>query len=321
MKVLIHLLLSLSLTSASLAAQTAAEQTASAPRGYILGPHDTLNIHVTDLVEFDPRTLGAVRIDDQGNVHLPLAGRIHAAGLTIEQMEKEVAARLSKVMKHPEVAISIAEFRNHPVSVLGSVKNPGVYQVTGPKTLFEVLSLAGGLNPDASNCIKITRPASNGPLPLANARKDLKGDFYIGQLNVRDVMEAKSPDDNIQVLPDDVITVPKAELVYVVGSVHRSGGFPLNEKEHITVLQAISLAEGLDKVAGAKHARILRQSEPGAERTEIAVNVQHILEGRDKDVALQANDILFIPNNAAKSVSLRALEAAVQMGTGFAIWR
>lgn len=316
MRLLIYLLLSFSLASASLAAPTA-----GAPRGYILGPQDTLNIHVTDLVEFDPKTLGPVRIDDQGNVHLPLAGRIHAAGLTMEQLEKEVAARLSKVMRNPEVTISIAEFRNHPVSVLGAVKNPGVYQVTGPKTIFEVLSLAGGLNPDASNRIKITRPVSNGTLPLANARQDLKGDFYIGELNVRDVMDAKSPDDNIQVLPDDVVTVPKADLVYVVGAVHRSGGFPLNEKEHISVLQAVSLAEGLDKVAGAKHARILRQSEPGAERTEIAVNVQQILEGRAKDVALQANDILFIPTNAAKSVSLRALEAAVQMGTGLAIWR
>jgi polysaccharide biosynthesis/export protein len=316
MRVLIYLLLSFSLASASLAAQTV-----QAPPGYILGPQDALNIHVTDLMEFDPKTLGAVRIDDQGNVHLPLAGRIHAAGLTIEQMEKEVAARLSKVMKNPEVAISIAEFRNHPVSVLGAVKNPGVYQVTGPKTLFEVLSLAGGLNPDASNRIKITRPASSGPLPLANARQDLKGAFSIGELNVRDVMDAKSPDNNIQVLPDDVITVPKADLVYVVGAVHRSGGFPLNEKEHISVLQAVSLAEGLDKVAGASHARILRQSEPGAERTELAVNVQQILEGRAKDVPLQANDILFIPTNAAKSVSLRALEAAVQVATGMAIWR
>jgi len=320
MKVLIYLFLSFSLASASLPAQTVAPEAARAPRGYILGPQDTLNIHVTDLVEFDPKTLGAVRIDGQGDVHLPLAGRIHAAGLTIEQMEKEVAAHLSRVMKNPEVTISIAEFRNHPVSVLGAVKNPGVYQVTGPKTLFEVLSLAGGLNPDASNRIKITRPASSGALPLANARRDLKGDFYIGELNVRDVMDAQSPDDNIQVLPDDVITVPKADLVYVVGAVHRSGGFPLNEKEHISVLQAVSLAEGLDKVAGSSHARILRQSEPGAERTEIAVNVQRILEGREKDVPLQANDILFIPANAAKSVSLRALEVAVQMGTGIAIF-
>jgi polysaccharide export outer membrane protein len=133
-------------------------------------------------------------------------------------------------------------------------------------------------------------------------------------------MDGQSPEENIEVLANDVITVPKADLVYVVGAVRRSGGFPLSEKEQVTVLQAVSLAEGLERVAGAKNARILRQAAPGVERTEIPVNVQQILDGRAKDVSLQANDILFIPNNVAKSASLRALEAAIQTGTGLVIW-
>lgn len=315
MKVFLYSVLYFSLVTAGLPAQPNASE-----REYVLGSQDSINVHVVDLDEFDPKTLGAIRIDDQGNIHLPLAGRIHAAGLTVEQLEKAIATRLSKIMKDPEVSVSIAEYRNHPVSVLGAVKNPGVYQVTGRKTLFEVLSLAGGLNPDASNRIKITRLASEGPLPLPNAAADQSGQFYIAELNVRDVMEAKNPDVNIDVRQNDVITVPKADLVYVVGAVRRSGGFPLNEKEHISVLQAVSLAEGLDKVASAKHARILRQSSPGAARTEISINVQEILDGRAKDVSLQANDILFIPNSVAKSAGLRALEAVIQTGTGVVIW-
>ena len=315
MKSLLLFVLSLSLASIALPVQPDASE-----HGYVLGPQDSINVRVTDLDEFDPKTLGAIRIDSLGNIGLPLVGRVHAAGRTVEQLEQEIAGRLSKLMKDPEVDVSIAEFRNHPVSVLGAVKNPGVYQVTGRKTLFEVLSLAGGLNPDASNRIKITRLVSEGPLPLPNAAADPKGEFYIAELNVRDVMEAKTPAVNIDVRQNDVITVPKADLIYVVGAVHRAGGFPLNEKEHISVLQAVSLAEGLDRVASAKTARILRESAPGKERTEIAVNVQQILEGRAKDVPLQANDILFIPNSAAKSVGLRALEVAVQAGTGIAIW-
>jgi len=309
-----------SLLALAFCAALRAEAPAS-EQAYVLGARDSVNVRVTDLVEFDPKSLGAVRIDEQGYIHLPLAGRVRAAGLTTEQLEKAVALQLAKVMRNPEVTISIADFRNHPVSVLGAVRNPGVYQITGRKTLFEVLSLAGGLNPDASNRIKITRVASEGPLPLPNAAADPTGEFFIGELNVRDVLDAKSPDSNIDVLQNDVLTVPKADLVYVVGAVKRSGGFPLNEKEHITVLQAVSLAEGLDRAAGAKHARILRQPAPGAERIEMSVNVQRILDGRDKDIALQANDILFIPNNVAKSASLRALEAAIQAGTGMAIWR
>jgi polysaccharide export outer membrane protein len=297
-----------------------AEEGAPAARAYILGPQDGISIHVVDLPEADSKTLGVIHIDRQGNIHLPLAGRIHAAGLTTEQLESEIAERLSGIMNSPEVSVSVAEFRSHPVSVLGAVRNPGVYQVTGRKTLFEVLSLAGGLNQDASNTINITRQISAGPLPLPTSTTDPGGKFYVGELNVRKVMEAKNPEDNIDVLPNDVITVPKTDLVYVVGAVHHAGGFPLSEKEHISVLQAVSLAEGLETVAGAKSARILRQESPGAERKELRVNVKDILDGRASDVSLQANDILFIPTSVAKSASIRAIEAAIQAGTGIAVW-
>ena len=298
-----------------------AEQSPAVNREYVLGPDDGLSINVVELAELDQKALGVVRVDHQGNIHLPLAGRIHASGLSVEELEKQIANRLSGIMNNPEVSVSIAEYRNHPVSVLGAVRNPGVYQVSGRKTLFEVLSLAGGLNPDAGNQVKIARQISIGRLPLPGVTTDKSGEFEIGQLNVRKVMEAKSPDENVEVLPNDVITVPKAELIYVVGAVHRAGGFPLIEKEQISVLQAVSLAEGLDRTAGAKNARILRESTPGADRTELHVNVAQILDGRAKDVSLQANDILFIPVSIVKSASIRAMEAAVQAGTGMAIWR
>ena len=297
-----------------------AEQPPAADREYVLDADDGISVNVVDVSELDAKALGIIRIDHQGNIRLPLAGRIHAAGLTVEKLEKALSIQLSGIINEPEVSVSVVEYRSHPVSVLGAVRNPGVYQVSGRKTLFEVLSLAGGLNPDAGNSVKITRLVSAGPLPLPNVTMDESGQFSIGQLNVRKVMEAKSPEENIAVLANDVITVPKTELVYVVGAVRRPGGFPLSEKEQISVLQAVSLSEGLDRVAAAKNARILRQSSPGAERTELRVNVQQILDGRAQDVSLEANDILFIPTNVAKSVSIRALEAAVQAGTGLAIY-
>lgn len=295
-------------------------KTAAPSEGYVLGSDDGLSVDVTGLPELDAKTVGIVRIDHQGNIRLPLAGRVHAAGLTVEELETEITKRLTGIMNDPEVSVAVSEYRPHPVSVLGAVRNPGMYQVTGLKTLFEVLSLAGGLNPDASNRVEITRPVTSGPLPLAHTSFDKTGAFHIAELNVRDVMEAKNPEQNIPVLENDVITVPKADMVYVVGAVHKSGGFPLFEKEQISVLQAVSLAEGLDKIASAGKARILRQPSPGAERTEVTVDVNKIMDGSAKDVALQANDILFIPNSLAKSASMRALEAALQAGTGIAIW-
>lgn len=299
----------------------AAENSSSTQASYTLAPDDGLSINVVDLPEFDPKALGVIRVDHQGNIQLPLAGRVHAAGLTVEGLEKEIGERLSGVMNNPEVRVAIAEYRNHPVSVLGAVRSPGVYQVSGQKTLYEILSTAGGLNPDAGNTVKITREIASGHLPLPNVTTDDTHKFEIGELNVRKLVEAKSPEDNITVLANDVITIPKAELIYIVGAVKKPGGFPLIEKEHISVLQAVSLAEGLDQVAGAKNARILRQSAlPGGQRTEVPVNVTRILDGRDRDMALQANDILFIPVSVAKSASLRAIEAAVQVGTGVAVF-
>jgi polysaccharide export outer membrane protein len=318
MRILNYLFLMLSISCATVfCGQPVAAENAAA---YVLGPEDGISVRVADLDEFDPKSLGVVHIDRQGNVHLPLVGRIQASGLTTDQLEKEVAGRLAGVMKDPEVSVSVAEFRSHPVSVLGAVRNPGVYQVTGRKTLFEVLSLAGGLSPDASNRIKISRLTSAGPLPLTNAALDATGEYYIGELNVRNVMDAKSAGENIAVLASDVVTVPKADLVYVVGAVRRSGGFPLNEKETMSVLQVVSLAEGLDTVAGANNARILRASEPGSERREITVKVKDILDGRAKDISLQANDILFIPTSVAKSASKRTLEAVIQTATGMAVF-
>jgi polysaccharide export outer membrane protein len=298
----------------------AADQAPVSARDYVLGADDGISVNVVDLSELSAKSLGVIRIDHEGNISLPIAGRIHAAGLSVENLEKGIANRLSQIMNNPEVSVSVTEYRSHPVSVLGAVRNPGVYQVNGPKTLFEVLSLAGGLNQDASNRVKITRAVSVGPLPLPNASIDKTGEFNTAELNVRSVMEARNPEENIAVLSNDVITVPKADMVYVVGAVHKAGGFPLSEKEQISVLQAVSLAEGLDKVASAKNARILRQVSPGAERTEVVINVEKILDGRAQDVSLQANDILFIPNSLAKSAGMRVLEAAIQAGTGVAVF-
>jgi len=287
---------------------------------YILGPDDQLTIRVLDLDEISGA--GApLRIDSRGNIILPVAGRIHAAGLTCEQLESAIARRLASVLNDPEVTVAVADFRPQPVSVLGAVKTPGVLQVHGRKTLFEVLSLAGGLNPDAGNAINITRPLDSGLLPLPGVTLDSTRQFQIGQVDVKEVMNAQHPENNITVLPNDVVTVPKADLVYVIGAVKKSGGFVLSEREHISVLQALSLAEGLDHVAAPKSAKILRQQGGSQERAEIPVNLKQIMAGKSSDVALNANDILFVPNSAAKSAGIRALEAALTVGTGLAIYR
>jgi polysaccharide export outer membrane protein len=291
----------------------------TALQSYTLGPEDKLTVKVLDLEEISDQDI--YRVDMRGNLNLPVAGRVYVYGMTVEQAEAEIEKRLSSVLRDPEVTISVTGFRPQPVSVLGAVRNPGVVQIIGRKTLFEVLSLAGGLNVDAGNIIKVTRAKRYGPLPLASVVDDTTGEYRVAELSVRDVMTAKSPEENIIILPHDVISVPKADLVYVIGAVHKVGGFVLSEREKISALQALSLAEGLDRAAAASNAKILRPVGNSDNRVEIPVDLKRILAGKGDDVPLLANDILFVPTSASKNAVYRGLEAAISIGTGIAIYR
>lgn len=305
-------------SAASTAGAIAATCSSDVRSTYLLGPDDELTISAPELDVPPGKTF---RVDGDGDVQVPLTGRVHVAGLTVQQSEQEINKRLSQYIRDPQVAVDVKELRSQPASVLGAVNAPGIHQVQGHKTLMEMISMAGGIRADAGYSIRITRQKEWGCLPLPNATVDPSGRFSVAQVNLQSIMEAKTPEQNIQILPHDVITIPKAELVYVTGEVKKSGGFVLGEHQTMSVLQAISLAEGLDRTADRKHAKILRV-EPGADqRKEIDVDLKRVYENKSGDVPMQANDILFIPSSTGKKVALRALEAVVQTGTGIAIYR
>lgn len=285
---------------------------------YLLGPDDQLDISGPELTDLANKP---VRIDGEGNIQVPLAGSVHVAGLTVQQTQEQLDKVLRTYIRHPQVVVTVVEVRSQPVSVLGAVNTPGVHQVQGRKTLLEMLSLAGGMRPDAGYSIRITRELEWGCLPLPSAQLDTSGRYSVAKVNVKKIMEAKDPEENIQIFPHDVISVPKAEMVYVIGEVRRSGGFVLGEHQSISVLQALSLAEGLSGTADTGHAKILRLKKDADEREELPVDVKSVLKGKKPDVPLQGNDILFIPGSTGKKAALRALEATIQAGTGMAIWR
>ncbi len=285
---------------------------------YLLGPDDQLEISGPELSELANKP---VRVDGDGDIQVPLGGRVHVSGLTAQQTEKELNKVLSKYIRDPQIVVSIAEVRSQPVSILGAVNAPGVHQVQGHKTLLEMLALAGGIRPDAGYSVRITRQVEWGCLPLPKTELDASGRFTVAELNLKKIMEAKNPEENIQIFPHDVISVPKAEMVYVIGEVKRSGGFVLGEHQSISVLQVLSLAEGLNTTADARHARILRLNRDADKREEMAVDVKDVLNGKKADVALRGDDILFIPGSTGKKAALRGIEAAIQTGTGMAIWR
>lgn len=208
---------------------------------YRLGPDDQLLIRALDAEEISDKP---IRIDVSGFVRLPMVGRVRATGLTVEEFENELKDRLRVYIKDPQVAVMVTEFRSQPVSVIGAVSRPGIVQLEGRKTLVEVLSLAGGLTADAGYRVKITRRLEFGRIPLPSAADDPTAQYSVAEVELQSVMQARNPQENVLVQPFDVISVPRAELVYVMGQVKKAGGFVLRDRETMSVLQALSLAEG-----------------------------------------------------------------------------
>jgi polysaccharide export outer membrane protein len=283
---------------------------------YVLGTNDKVTIRCLNAEEFSSEPL---RIDGDGQVTLPFVGRIKLAGLTITAAEKELTDTLSAYILHPQVALNVVESHSQPVSVFGAVNNSGAFQLEGNKTLTEVLSMAGGLRRDAGGVLTLTRSTAWGPIPLPSATTDAAGEFSVAQIDVDALVRGKTPEMNIAVRPHDVISVSEAGVVYVVGQVRKPGGFTITGHDGLTVLQALSMAEGLDHTAAPKKARILRKSADGS-RTEIAVNLETVLAGNSQDMMLQVDDVLFVPNNAAKGAGIRTLDAMIQLATGVVVY-
>jgi polysaccharide export outer membrane protein len=287
------------------------------PDTYTLGPGDQIIVRVLDLEEIDNKP---VPIDLRGSINLPVAGRIQASGLTTERLEAAIAERLKKVLVRPDVSVYLAEMRSQPVSLLGQVQTPGVHQLQGQKNLFEVLSLAGGLRQEAGPVINITRRLEWGPIPLPSASNDSTGRFSVASIDVKSVMNASNPAENILIKPNDVISVPKADTIYVIGAVKKPGAYVLGEHHTLSALQVLALAEGTDRTAATQDAKIMRVLPDSNDRAEIPVDLRNILSGKTPDIPLSADDILFVPTSKAKAVGYRALEALVQAGT-FAVYR
>ncbi len=205
--------------------------------------------------------------------------------------------------------------------MIGAVNSPGVRQLQGPKRLIEVISLAGGVRQDAGSRVILTREAKWGTLPLPGVRMDPTNGFSTATISLDGLLSATNPAENIPVLPNDVISIPKADLVYVVGDVKKSGGFQLSSHNTMSVLQALSLSEGFGPSAAPKDAKIMRPTDKDATKMdEIPIDIQKIFAGKAPDVALYANDVLFVPNSLAKTSARRVAEAVLQTATGIAIY-
>jgi len=255
-------------------------------------------------------------LDRNGEVNFPLVGRLNLRGKTVPEVEDMLVSKLKTYYVDPDIELTVTTARIEKVSVIGSVAAPGLHVMKGPTTLADALSLAGGVKADAGSIVVVTREPGAGPIPNPNARTTAAGSVV--EINLKSLLEARDPTENFVVMPHDLISVPAAQIVYVMGTVKAPGGFPLGGKNNLTVLQAVTLAGGWDpRIASPQSARIIRH---GAVDQQIPVDLRKILSGKAEDVIMHPNDMLYVPSSAIKVVGTRAIEVGITIATGMLVF-
>lgn len=261
-------------------------------RTYILGTGDQIRVRAVEIEEIGER---GYLVDNEGYISMPLVGRVPASGKTLERLEKDIAQALAEFVRNPKVDVSITQMRSDPLFLVGAFRSPGVYAITGRRTLFEVLSSIGALQPSASRRIKITRKAEYGSLPLPNAVPDLTGKGTTGSINLQTFQAGNEAD--LVLKPYDVLQAERAEMVFVNGEIGKVGGFDLGERESISLVQLVTMSGGLNRNAAAEKAVILRPVLNTNRRAEIPVNLRRILSGEQNDFPVMPNDLLYVPRS------------------------
>ncbi len=314
--ILMSLLAALGMTSSPMpsAAQNAPASTAiSAVEEYKIGPADVLSITVADAPEFG----GKLRVSDTGVIQINgLSEPLMAEGLSPIELSLSIRQSLinAKQLRNPKVNVFIDEYHGRTITVLGSVSKPSVYSLTKRTNVLEALSIAGGALPNSGNSVTVVRGAASAEATGTP----------IGSVQIIDVARLTRGEDlsaNIEVRNGDVLNVSPAQVIYVVGAVTKPGGFVLsNPTEGISVVQAVALAEGFKPMAATHQGLIIRQSTSEQARREIPVDVAALMKGKEADVILAPNDILYIPESGKKKALKAMSDVAIATVAGVAIY-
>jgi polysaccharide biosynthesis/export protein len=354
----------------------------SSPHDYTIGNGDLLSVTVFEVPELSKD----IRVSQSGTISIPLVPtRLHVAGLTEAQAEQVIADVLQSngLVSRPEVGVIVKEHKSSPITIVGAVAHPMVYEADHRVTLLEALAEAGGVANDAGDTIIVTRghapsfvmiptpnpePVSNSapgaadslgaqaPEPVADepkagssapafpsatenaqtpaatpsqaatttqndAASTAPGGGNIITVNLNELIEKGDTRNNIVLQPGDIVTVPHAGIVYVLGAVNRPGGFVVsNDRTQLTTMKVLALAGGTKNVAKLDHAVIIRKDDQG-KQTETDVDLKKVLHQQSEDVQMRASDILYIPDSHSKQFMLQAATLALAIAGAVAIYR
>ena len=267
-----------------------------------LSAGDLLDVKV--LGTTDPDFSPKLRVDEQGSITLPYAGSLPVAGMTAEDAALRIEARFREkdILKDPHVSVTVLEYATQGVTVVGEVKNPGVYPLLGSHSLLDLLSAAGGVTPTAGKAVTITHRDDPTHPQIVNV----------------ETKPGSTAAFNVDVSPGDTIVVSHAGIVYVLGDVGKPGGFLIENNDRLSVIQAIALAQGTNRTASLDHTKLIRKTSTGHE--ESAVPLKKILSDKAADQLLADGDILYIPGSGPKN-ALRDMEAILPGAASAAIFR
>jgi polysaccharide export outer membrane protein len=273
-----------------------------------LGVDDLVAVSVYDA----PELTRTARVEADGTIHLPLLhDGIKASGLFSRDLEESIANELTteQILVNPVVKVTVVEYHSRPVAVMGAVKLPLTFQAVGVVTLLDALAKAGGLNDLAGNEILVSRGLD------ANNTTD--------HIPVKQLLNDADPAINFVLHGGETIRVPEAGKIFVVGNVKKPGAFLVRDGSENSVLKLVALAEGLAPFH-FKTAFVYRPDAAGA-RQEIAVDLDKILDRKAPDVALQVNDLLYIPDNKGKRLTANIIDKLAGFGSstasGLIVWR
>ena len=238
---------------------------------YLVGSGDVLKISVYDNADLET----VARIDNTGSILFPLVGQLSVAGMSVPEVAVKVEKALADgYLIDPHVTVFIQEYRSNKVIVSGQVNHPGVHELSGPTSLLELISMAGGLRETAANHLTITRTASSE-----------NGTPKVIDIDLKELLETGSPDLNVAILNQDNVFIPKAGMIFIRGEVEDPDGYKY--EEGMTVLKVVSMAGDFKEFAAKKKIRIIR----------IVAGQENVLENVSLHEPVFPGDIIEVPES------------------------
>lgn len=250
----------------------------------LIGSGDQIRVDVFDT----PELSGESSVSDSGEIRLETGNRVKVAGLSTFDAARAVEEALvsARMMNHPHVEVMILKYATLNVSVSGQVKAPGNYELTTPRSVQDVLTLAGGLGDLADRNITVERKGTHERIK-----------YYVAN---NSEMES---DNQVLVYPGDRITVPKVGVIYILGDVGRPGAYPMDSNDStLTALQAIALAGGINNTAAASNSVMMRKGQQGYQKTKL--KLKDMEKGKVPNIELAAGDIIYVPFSFGRNLAV-----------------